>query len=209
MTHEDSKQVWRREDLAPHDKLVLLALADHTDKQSQCYSSKARLCRRTGMSARGVQVATKRLIGRRLLSVEVGAGRGGTNLYTLHLAPSEGVPSQEAPPASDAPRMECAPAQDVSTPRQTGRGAPAPGAAKPLLNHQEPSEDPTIVLPAPKTSRRACALPEGWVPSNKNIIDAQAQGFSEQEISYEADRFRDHHLAKGTRNLDWDAALLT
>ena len=136
MTHEDSKQVWRREDLAPHDKLVLLALADHTDKQSQCYSSKARLCRRTGMSARGVQVATKRLIGRRLLSVEVGAGRGGTNLYTLHLAPSEGVPSQEAPPASDAPRMECAPAQDVSTPRRTGRGGSRTGCSQTLI---EPS----------------------------------------------------------------------
>jgi uncharacterized protein YdaU (DUF1376 family) len=52
-------------------------------------------------------------------------------------------------------------------------------------------------------------LPEGWVPSDRNIQDAIDKGLSEREIQDEADRFRNHHYSKQSRFRDWDAAWRT
>ena len=52
-------------------------------------------------------------------------------------------------------------------------------------------------------------IPVGWVPNDRNIEDAKSRNFSQQEIEDEADRFRNHHIAKGTRFRDWDAAWRT
>lgn len=60
-----------------------------------------------------------------------------------------------------------------------------------------------------KPISRAVQLPEGWVPSERNIADAEAKGFSARETQDEADRFRDYHRAKGTTFKDWDAGWRT
>ena len=52
-------------------------------------------------------------------------------------------------------------------------------------------------------------IPENWVPSDRNIADAEARQFSAKEIEDEADRFRNHHIARDTRFRDWDAAWRT
>jgi uncharacterized protein YdaU (DUF1376 family) len=57
--------------------------------------------------------------------------------------------------------------------------------------------------------RAETELPPEWVPNERNVADAEARGFSQQEISDEADRFRDHHLARGSRFRDWNAAWRT
>lgn len=65
---------------------------------------------------------------------------------------------------------------------------------------------------APKTKKRRSPeleLPEGWVPNERNIADAQDKGFSAKDIDDEADRFRNHHAAKGSRFRNWDAAWRT
>jgi hypothetical protein len=63
----------------------------------------------------------------------------------------------------------------------------------------------------PKKTRRKpeVDLPEGWVPSDRNIQDATDKGLSEKEIEDEADRFRNHHYSKQSRYRDWDAAWRT
>jgi uncharacterized protein YdaU (DUF1376 family) len=58
-------------------------------------------------------------------------------------------------------------------------------------------------------AKRATAIPENWVPSERNIQDAIDRQFSEKEISNEADQFRDYNLSKGNRYKDWDAAWRT
>lgn len=60
-----------------------------------------------------------------------------------------------------------------------------------------------------KRQRPEVPLPEGWVPNERNITDAEARQFSAQETNDEADRFRNHHTARGTRFRDWDAAWRT
>jgi uncharacterized protein YdaU (DUF1376 family) len=52
-------------------------------------------------------------------------------------------------------------------------------------------------------------IPDNWTPSDRNIADAEARSFSQQEIHDEADRFRDHYLARGTLMRNWDAAWRT
>lgn len=63
--------------------------------------------------------------------------------------------------------------------------------------------------PKPRRRRPECELPEGWVPSERNIADARSRNFTDMEIEDEAGRFRDHHTAKGSRYRDWDAAWRT
>lgn len=64
--------------------------------------------------------------------------------------------------------------------------------------------------PEKKLRRRLeLPLPDGWVPSDRNIADAEARNFTSREIDENAERFRNHHHAKGTRYRDWDAAWRT
>lgn len=71
------------------------------------------------------------------------------------------------------------------------------------VSQEKPSEKPK-----PKV-RRAVALPQGWVPSEKNLADARKRNFTDGEIDHEASQFRDHHHARGTTFKDWDAAWRT
>lgn len=61
----------------------------------------------------------------------------------------------------------------------------------------------------PKKQTRRCRLPDGWVPSDRNVQDAISKQFTEREIQDEADKFRDYHAAKGTTFADWDAGWRT
>lgn len=62
---------------------------------------------------------------------------------------------------------------------------------------------------APLKQKRRCRLPDGWVPNDRNLQDAHSKQFTDEEINHEANRFRDHHHAKGSTMLDWDAAWRT
>jgi hypothetical protein len=78
------------------------------------------------------------------------------------------------------------------------------------LNHQEPSKETEAKASVKKTRRKPeIDLPEGWVPSDRNITDAEEIGLSEKEIENEAAQFRDYHHSKQNRYRDWDAAWRT
>jgi len=63
--------------------------------------------------------------------------------------------------------------------------------------------------PKPAKRKRSCSLPDGWVPSDRNIEDAMKRGFSTEEANHEAEQFRNYHHAKGSTFKDWDAAWRT
>lgn len=75
----------------------------------------------------------------------------------------------------------------------------------------EPEEKREAIASPKKAPRRSpeVELPEDWVPSDRNIRDAQARNFTASEIEHEADKFRNHNLARGNRYRDWDRAWLT
>jgi hypothetical protein len=173
----------------------MLALADYANDDGESWPSVASLTRKSRLSERGVQTVLKRLAVAGWLEIEPGNGRNNTNLYRI------------INPAPAAPRTGCTPQMKAETPQMTALN-PAPAAPKPLEPSIEPSEEPPVV-PQVKKTRRAVALPDGWVPSQKNIQDAKSHNFSDEDIKNEADQFRDYHHAKGTTFKDWDAGWRT
>ena len=184
--------------LGPTDRLVLLALADHAGEDGTCYPSIARLCQRTGLGERAVQVSIKRLKEAGQLTAKMGGGRGNSTLYTITINPAAETPFKK-------PRITNPVSSDINPAFNALN--PAPDAPEPLRTIIEPSEED--LADKPPLKRRACQLPDGWVPSDKNIRDAEAKGFSAAEIESEADRFRDFHTAKGSTFKCWDAAWRT
>lgn len=85
---------------------------------------------------------------------------------------------------------------------------------KATISEPEPESDKidtSVSTKKPPSSKpkRACQIPDGWVPNDKNIEDATNRNFSQQEIDHEANQFRDYHLAKGTTYKDWNAGWRT
>jgi len=121
--------VWENPTIPATEKMVLLSLADHADDEGNCYPSIARLVERTGLKERAVQNAISRLKEGGFLTVEMNAGRRGTNLYIVHPTPAPNAPPHEMHPARDAPhpRTKCTP-------------TPARGAPEPSVTINEPSE---------------------------------------------------------------------
>lgn len=127
--------VFESKTLGPTERLVMLALADHSDDAGRCYPSNARLCERTGLSERAVRNNIRALEQSGHLTVLIGVGQGGANVYHVH--PDGG---HEMPPAANAPGTKC---------RQGGHVVPEGGARnapKPSLKHQEPSDSARIAL---------------------------------------------------------------
>lgn len=73
-----------------------------------------------------------------------------------------------------------------------------------------PSEEKREAYASTKKKRRPeVDLPEGWVPSDRNMQDAIDRGFTEKETEHEAHQFSNYHRAKQNRYRDWDAAWRT
>lgn len=186
--------VFESKTLGPTERLVMLALADHADDSGRCYPSNSRLCERTGLSERAVRQNIRALEVGGFLTVHIGVGQAGANVYIVR--PQGG---QEMPPAGNAPGTSC------PAPRHLVPDRGAPDAPKPSGTINEPS-----IEAAPRRRRKPeVPIPQNWIPNEKNIADAQARHFSAQEIHDEAERFRDHHIARDTRFRDWDAAWRT
>jgi Helix-turn-helix domain len=77
--------VWEL-DLPQNEKLVLLALADHSDDRGSCYPSVARLAWKSGYSVRQMQAIMKNLRDGGILEVigSSAGGRGNVTQYQIH-----------------------------------------------------------------------------------------------------------------------------
>lgn len=94
--------------------------------------------------------------------------------------------------------------------RQQKQGKASTGVQQPF-NHTDTDTDTDTERVEAKASKqkRRCRLPDGWVPSPRNMQDAAEKGFTERDAENEADKFRDYHIAKGTIYADWDAGWRT
>lgn len=70
----------------PHQRLLLLALADHADEAGVCWPSVDRLAAKCAVSARQVQRTLQQLQADGWLVIDRGRGRGNTSLYRLPVA---------------------------------------------------------------------------------------------------------------------------
>lgn len=208
--------------LGPTERLVMLALADHADDDGRCYPSISRLCQRTGLSERAVQNNTRKLVEAGYIRIVIGGGKGNSNLYFVSANPAADAPYSSNNPAPDAPRTKCTPAAGAPQTPQQVRPNPAPDAPEPsgtIIGTVRKEADASfegarvhLDLDAKgqrSPPKRATSLPPEWLPSNRNISDARARNFTEDEIHDQAAAFRDYHLARGTTFKDWDAGWRT
>lgn len=134
--------VWEMDGLSPHERLVLLCLADHANDSGECYPSMTRLCARTGMTDRGVQKCLGNLVERRVLDVERGGGRGKSNRYTIAQNPEPETVNEKKPRTRNTEYGTVNPERDAVNPE--------PGSPEPYRTVIEPSvskkETPASVL---------------------------------------------------------------
>ena len=77
-----TEAVARLENLTPHERTVLLVLADHANINSKrCWPGIKRIAERSGMSDRHVSRILNILQKRALISVVGKQGKAGTNVY--------------------------------------------------------------------------------------------------------------------------------
>lgn len=178
-------------------RFVLIALADNANDDGECWPSIATISRKTGLCERSVRLALRHLEAEGWLQTEIGAARAGANRYRIHT------------PAPHAPGIKCPPALHAAPPGITCPTPPASHAPEPsYITINEPSFFGDSEPKGKKQTRR-CRLPDGWVPSERNVQDAYSKQFTDEEIKNEADKFRDHHAAKATVFADWDAGWRT
>lgn len=129
-------EIFESEVLGPTERLVLLALADHAGEEGTCYPSISRLCQRTGLKERAVQSNIQKLKNAGYISIEMNAGKRGSNLYTIRSTPAADAPLD---PRSRCTPQEMHPAADAPHPRSKCTPTPAADAPEPSVTISEPS----------------------------------------------------------------------
>ncbi len=91
----------------------------------------------------------------------------------------------------------------VTPPVVNGSGNTTPSRPVP------PITDPIGSVGAKAPSKRATALPEDWAPDEKDRAYAAGKGWDTAKVSEQAERFRAHHLARGSTMKRWGQAWQT
>jgi DNA-binding transcriptional MocR family regulator len=200
MSHFMTALAMKQRGLKPAAKIVLYWLADHHNGETgECFPSIARLADVCEMSRRSVeiQLATLEEAGLIARTNQFRTTGGKTsNKYTLRLAQTE---------------MDNCDAQNLRIPSENSAHTHTQNMRmnNPVINNPVNINLFGAEAAKPSKQKKAIALPENWVPSDKNTADAQERGFTMQEIDHEADQFRNYHLAKGSTFKNWDAAWRT
>lgn len=190
MSHFMTALAMKQSGLKPAAKIVLYWLADHHNETTgQCFPSIKRLVDLCEMDRATVIRHINNLVEMGLVNrIERTRDNGSqtSNAYELML-------KNATPPVAKCdptPLQNCDP-------------------HNPVINNPVNINLFGAEAAKPSKQKKAIALPENWVPSDKNTADAQERGFTMQEIDHEADQFRNYHIAKGTTYKNWDAAWRT
>lgn len=133
-------RVWKSDLADIYELSVLLALADHADKDGRCYPSVPNVAKKARCSVRKAQEVIRALSERGYLTVEPNTGPKGCNTYFLTLNSA-----QDAPPHGAHPRIPRQEPQHATTP------TPAQHAPEPSKKHKRT-----------RASARASDLPKEW-----------------------------------------------
>ena len=185
MSHYMTALAMKQKGLKPATKIVLYWIADHHNGETgECFPSLARLHKCCEMSVRSIQDQIAVLCEAGLITMVQRKRDNGSQTSNAFILGFSGV--QDLPP-------------------------PLAESATPPMQNLHPLNLVSINLGSKleKAQKYACQIPDDWVPSEKNITDAQDKNFTDGEIKNEADKFRDYHLARGSKFKDWNAAWRT
>ncbi|MEO5772563.1 MAG: helix-turn-helix domain-containing protein [Sphingomicrobium sp.] len=179
MSIQITRQVWKQT-LPATEKLVLLCLADHADKDGRAWPSIRTIGGATGLKERAIQMALKSLAERGLIDRDERAGKGV--IYNVHPR-TKCAPVEALTPAANAPPHE------IPGPPHEVRPTPALDAVTPAANAPKPTNR-TINEPTnqPDALMRVCRA-AGWhPPTNAKAEAARADLQSWIEAGYDVER---------------------
>lgn len=174
--------IFESKTLAPTERLVMLALADHADDAGRCYPSVSRLCDRTGLSERAVQSNVRKLVGQGYIKVIPGGGKSKSNVYFVTANPAVNAPNSDAIPRTTCPPQEMHPAADAPQTPQLLRSNPAADAPEPsgtiigtVNTEAAATREPDLVLEILHALGfdRGQQIPRYWIASDTGLIVAK------------------------------------
>lgn len=122
MSIEYIRRVFRFSQAEHAARLVLLAIADNaSEDDGTAYPSVGTLARKSKLSERATQGATKKLVEIGELKIEEGAGRNGTNLYTILIGELGEVGEENAPVQNLRGAQKTSETGADSAPKPSGR----------------------------------------------------------------------------------------
>ncbi|QCE35658.1 helix-turn-helix domain-containing protein [Acetobacteraceae bacterium] len=208
MSLEAMHWAFNQQDTTPSEKVLLLALADHSAPDGECWPSIPLLMKKTSLSERAVFNNLKSLSKRGVIRREKGHHKSITTFLNFDYTPAPDAPCTKCTPALNAP-------QRVQEMQSRGAG----DAPKPSYNHQlEPSvkeknskkensssskSKSEIQICSPPKVKRATRLSEDWELPDEGITFAEDLGLN---VPMTFGAFRDHWLSKAGKDackLDW------
>lgn len=164
----------------PLRKLVLIKLADNANDQGECWPSVAYIAEQCEISERSVQNHIQHLVKDGLVRIEIRKASSGLNQSNLYHLSLKSEGAAFAPyGAGDAPRTS---------------------------HSFEPVIEPIKPLAKKGAGARRNSLPENFAPTENHHALAKNLSVS---LESEFSTFCDHHRAKGSTFVDWNAALNT
>jgi len=133
MSVEIMAEVWKQSKLEGTELLMLLAIADHSNDDRECWPSMTRLARKCRVSERQAQRLVKAIADQGELHIEVRPGRNHTNLFIIPDLTAERV-TPVTPLDTEEKVTSSATKGDIQGVK--GDIAVSP---EPSVNHQEPS----------------------------------------------------------------------
>jgi len=167
MSVEMMSQCWRL-DLPQNKKLVLLAIADHANDEGIAWPSQGRIAWKTGYSRRNIKRILDELVDDGYLKVlRIGRGRGTSSVHQLTLDEAPELPKYNADDYYIPFKQKVTPATPNTVKGDiTGKKVTSATIKGDIAVSPEPSIEPSIELPSPKSGEDA--PPPASKPNGKN-----------------------------------------
>jgi DNA-binding transcriptional MocR family regulator len=176
-------------------KNLLMAICHHADRENwSCWPSQDLLAYETEVSKRTIQRKLEELEERGFIRIEKRRNLDGTQANSI-LTVTGGQAVTLQPP--------------VDKNGLTGGQKPGvPGDNTcPPVKKQEEQEEQSLFAPLPKKKRQT--IPKTYPMTDSHKKYATDRGLAETYAQNVFENFKNHHTAKGTLMLDWDAAWRT
>ena len=202
-------------------KFVLIAIADHCNSEGKGWPSIQRIATYTSLQTRTVYRAIHDLESWGILSKNHNPHSKST-LYTINKAvllkpltngqmTHDHLTDDHPDTRSGVPLTDDHPTPDTRSPTPLTDDHPNHNT-----NHKEPSkepllaklpfDDPAIEKPPKEKKPRATQMPQGWKPHDAHRAKCASFGLNPEDL---AEKFENHHKAKGNSFVDWDRAFFT
>lgn len=191
--------------LSSGERLVLLALADHADGDGSCYPSVARIASMACIADRQVRKHLTALEARGMIDrVRRRRSDGSLGTYQYSVLPSENPTGTPVPVADPEPTGTQGPPYRYSRVHPTGTQVPRLTITEPPITiyaaetvETEPPADRKTRVPTVEQLRSSMT---------EKDRDKWRDTYGDRSFE-ELERFRDYHLARGMKRIDWRATL--